>query len=304
MCKMEASQSLLLPGAKQLTLNEGETRRFVNQAIIVTGGASGIGRATVERLAGEGAHVAVFDINESAGFGLCKTLQERNCNADYYKVDVSDKKQCSEAVKNFAERSDNGGRIDGLVNCAVYFGSKAMDAQQEDWEKSLNVNVVGYANMVQCCFPYMKVESVPTGAQASPCSRGIVNVASISGHRAQPHRWTYAATKGAVLALTKCMALDLSAHSIRVNSVSPAWVWSPEVCKAAGGDRDKWEPVWGPFHMPRRMAETSEIASAVAFLLSRDASYITATDLPVDGGYLAMGPEGLGEKSTFAGSDY
>lgn len=303
---MEASNPLPrylpIPGAKQLRLNEAETRRFSNQAIIVTGGASGIGRATVERLAGEGAHVAVFDINETAGFELCKTLRERDCNAEYYKVDVSDKKQCLEAVKSFAEKSSNGS-IDGLVNCAVYFGSKAVDAQQEDWEKSLNVNVVGSANMVQSCFPFMKLESSPSDGQ-DPCCRGIVNVASISGHRAQPHRWTYAATKGAVLALTKCMALDLSAHSIRVNSVSPAWVWSPEVCKAAGGERHKWEPVWGPFHMPRRMAETSEIASAIVFLLSRDASYITATDLPVDGGYLAMGPEGLGEKSSFAGTDY
>ena len=300
---MEPSPSQRIPGAKQLRLNEAETRRFANQAIIVTGGASGIGRATVERLAGEGARVAIFDINEAAGVELCKTLRERNCSAECYRVDVSDKEQCLEAVKSFAEKSDNGG-IDGLVNCAVYFGSKALEAQQEDWEKSLNVNVVGYANMVQSCLPFMKLDSVPSDARASPCCRGIVNVASISGHRAQPHRWTYAATKGAVLALTKCMALDLSAHNIRVNSVSPAWVWSPEVCKAAGGDREKWEPVWGPFHMPRRMAETSEIASAIAFLLSRDASYITATDLPVDGGYLAMGPEGLGEKSTFAGTDY
>ena len=89
-----------------------------------------------------------------------------------------------------------------------------------------------------------------------------------------------------------------------MNSVSPAWVWSPEVAKAADGDRAKWEPIWGPFHMTRRLAETSEIASAIAFLLSDDASFITATDLPTDGGYSAMGAEGLGEHSRFAGSEY
>ena len=122
--------------------------------------------------------------------------------------------------------------------------------------------------------------------------------------RVQPNRWTYAATKGAIAVMTKCMALDLSDENIRVNSVSPAWVWSPEVSKAAGGDREKWEPVWGPFHMPRRLCETSEVAAAICFLLSDDASFITATDLPVDGGYMSMGPEGLGENSSFAGTNY
>ena len=104
--------------------------------------------------------------------------------------------------------------------------------------------------------------------------------------------------------MTKCMALDLSTNNIRVNSISPAWVWSPEVAKAAGGDREKWEPVWGSFHMPRRFCETSEVASVISFLLSDDASYVTGSDIPVDGGYLSMTPEGFGEKSSFAGTEY
>ena len=144
--------------------------------------------------------------------------------------------------------------------------------------------------------PMKKVEGI--------YGKSIVNIASISAFRAQPVRWTYAATKGAIVIMTKCMALDLSKDDIRVNSVSPAWVWSPEVSKAAGGDRERWEPIWGKFHMPRRLSETSEIASGVCFLLSDDASYITATDLPVDGGYMSMSPEGHGESSSFAGSDY
>ena len=74
---------------------------------------------------------------------------------------------------------------------------------------------------------------------------------------------------------------------------------SPEVLKAAGGDREKWEPVWGSFHMPRRFCETSEVASVISFLLSDDASYVTGSDIPVDGGYLSMTPEGFGEKSSF-----
>ena len=198
-----------------------------------------------------------------------------------------------EAVKKVSQA--NSGQIHGLVNCAAYFGSKGLTAEKDDWDKSFSVNVVGYSNMVQACYEYMS---------KMPGDKSIVNIASISGHRCQPDRWTYSATKGAILTMTKCMALDLSKNNIRVNSVSPAWVWSPEVAKAAGGDREKWEPIWGAFHMPRRLCETSEIASVVAFLLSDDASYVTAADIPVEGGYLSMSPEGFGEQSSFAGSKY
>ncbi|KAL5479533.1 hypothetical protein EMCRGX_G023061 [Ephydatia muelleri] len=243
---------------------------------IVTGGASGIGQATVEKLAKEGSTVAIFDINVAAGSCVAKELVAKGYNVVFEEVDVSSKDNCVEAVKRFAERN-NGKR------------------KPRTGEKSFSVNVFGCANMVQACHPYMK--------QCSGTA-SVVNVASISGHRAQPSRWTYASTKGAILALTKCMALDLSADKIRVNSISPAWVWSPEVSKAAGGDREKWEPVWGPFHMLRRLCETSEVATAICFLLSEDASFITGTDLPVDGGYMSMGPEGLGSSSSFAGTDY
>ena len=102
--------------------------------------------------------------------------------------------------------------------------------------------------------------------------------------------------------MTRCMALDLAKDRIRVNSVSPAWVWSPEVAKAAVGGRDKWEPLWGPFHMLGRLAETHEVASVICFLLSPDSSFITGTDVPVDGGYMSMSPEGFGEHSLFAGT--
>ena len=85
--------------------------------------------------------------------------------------------------------------------------------------------------MVQACHSFMK--------EMKGVDKSIVNIASISGHRVQPNRWTYAASKDAILIMTKCMALDLSADGIRVNSISPGWVWSPEVSKAAVGEREK-----------------------------------------------------------------
>jgi NAD(P)-dependent dehydrogenase (short-subunit alcohol dehydrogenase family) len=98
------------------------------------------------------------------------------------------------------------------------------------------------------------------------------------------------------------MALDLAPYGIRVNSVSPGWIWTREVDKAAGGDRTKWEPIWGQFHMLGRCGEAVECAGPVLFLFSDDASFVNAADLAIDGGYQGLGPEGMGQASKFAGS--
>ncbi|MSS72718.1 MAG: glucose 1-dehydrogenase [Candidatus Latescibacteria bacterium] len=254
---------------------------------IVTGGASGIGAATAQEFVAGGAAVAIFDINQAGGEEMARSLGPNAC---FFHVDVSDAEACRQAVDALVAQT---GRLDFLVNNAVSFIAKGLDVTTADWERSLGVNVRGYANMVQACFEPMR----RAGGGA------VVNLASISGHIAQPGRWTYNASKGAILAMTKCQALDLSPHHIRVNAVSPGWIWTPEVARAASGDRAKWEPVWGRYHMLRRLGEPREVARAILFLCSDDASFITGADLPVDGGYLGMGSEGLGETSSFAGSE-
>ena len=262
---------------------------------IVTGGASGIGEATAREFAHEGAAVAVFDINAEAGEKLAEELRGAGGQATFMRVDVSDAALCRTAVQEFVTRQ---GRLDYLVNSAVSFIGKGLDATPPDWERSLSVNVQGNANMAQACHPHMK----QTGSQKQTGSGAIVNISSISAHIAQPNRWTYNACKGAILALTRCQALDMAPDNIRVNVVSPGWTWTPEVDKAAQGDRAKWEPIWGRFSMLRRCAEPREIARAILFLCSDDASFITGAELPVDGGYLALGSEGLGDNSNFAGT--
>ena len=263
--------------------------RFTNKVAIVTGGASGIGAAIVREFASEGASVAIFDINAQGGQAYANELQAAQLRVSFHHVDVSDAEAVSQAV---AAVTALYGTVNYLVNCAVSFTAKGLDVTTPEWERSLGVNVRGNSNMVQACYPHMK--AVGGGA--------IVNIASISGHIAQPNRWTYNATKGAIITMTKCQALDLAPDNIRVNVVSPGWIWTPEVDKAANNDRAKWEPIWGRYHMLRRLGQPPEVARAVLFLCSDDASFITAAELPVDGGYLGLGSEGLGETSSFAGT--
>jgi NAD(P)-dependent dehydrogenase (short-subunit alcohol dehydrogenase family) len=262
---------------------------WAGKGAIVTGAASGIGAATAREFALGGASVVIFDINEAGGQQMAEQLRAEGAKADFRLVDVSDADACRATVRQVAEQL---GQVNYLVNSAASFISKGLDVTTADWERSLGVNVRGYANMVQACFEPMKA----AGGGA------IVNIASISAHIAQPDRWTYNACKGAILTMSKCQALDLAPYHIRLNIVSPGWIWTPEVAKAANGDRAKWEPVWGRYHMLRRLGEPREVARATLFLCSDDASFITGTELPVDGGYLGLGSEGLGDTSTFAGT--
>ena len=265
--------------------------RFKDKAAIVTGAASGIGRAVAQELCREGAAVLVLDMSAS-GQTVVDELVAAGYAARFYQADVADGAACRQAV---AAALEKWGRLDYLVNNAFSFLAKGLDATPEDWDRSLHVGPVGYANMVQAVVPAMQ----QAGGGA------IVNLSSISAFIAQPNRWTYNAAKGAVHTLTKCMAFDLAPFHIRVNSVSPGWIWTQEVYKAAaldGGGREKWDPIWGEYHMLQRCGEPVEVAAAALFLLSADAAFVTAADLAVDGGYMGMGPEGLGKTAAFAGS--
>ena len=266
--------------------------RFKDKVAIVTGGSSGIGRSIVEELSKEGASVAFSGISD-VGITTAKELTDAGFNVLFCQGDMAKEDFCKSIIDQTLEKFD---KVNYLVNNAFSFNAKGMEAKTEDWMRSYIVGPIGYARMVQNVVPAMKKQG----------GGAIVNMSSISAFQAQPNRWTYNSAKGAVNTMTKNMALDLASYNIRVNSVSPGWIWTREVYKAAdidGGGREKWDQIWGQYHMLERCGEPVECAGPTLFLLSDDASFITATDLPIDAGYQSMGPEGLGKTTVIAGSD-
>ncbi len=262
--------------------------RFAGQVALVTGGTHGIGFAIALELLREGAAVVVSGLPADADEGRL-AFAAAGLAPLIVTGDLIDEKFCAELVAQTLARH---GRIDCLVNNAFSFLAKGLDATPADFARSLGVGPVAFARLTQLVAEPMRRQG----------GGAIVNVSSISAWVAQPNRWTYNMAKGAVTQLTRCAALDLAPHKIRVNSVSPGWIWTREVDKAAGGDRAKFDPIWGQFHMLGRTGHPVEIAGPVLFLLSADASFITGTDLPVDGGYNGLGPEGLGQNTIVAGT--
>jgi hypothetical protein len=262
--------------------------RFTGKTALVTGGTDGIGRAIALELLREGANVVVTGLETDRENGR-KAFLDEGYSPLIISGDLASEAFCKELISKSLQHL---GRLDFLINNAFSFISKSLDATRQDWLRSLEVGPIAFALLTQLAAEPMKRQG----------SGAIVNISSISCRIAQPNRWTYNAAKGAVAQLTRCAALDLAPFGIRVNSVSPGWIWTREVDKAACGDRDKYEPIWGKYHMLRRLGHPIEIAGPVLFLLSEDASFITGTDIPVDGGYNGLGPEGLGETTKIAGT--
>lgn len=235
---------------------------------IVTGGAQSIGAAIVRELVERGARVAIVDVARGPGERLAADL---GAAAVFVHADIGEPAGRDRAV---ATAVDRFGGIDLLVNNAVDPGDGGVTAGPERWLAAYNVNVVAAAMLV-------------LGSRASMRRRGggvVVNIASVSAHRAQEGRWVYNASKAALLQLTRSAARDLAPDGIRVVSVTPAWTVSRAIPSGSTSA--------GVFHALGRIGRAAEVARVVAFLCGEDASFVTGSEVRVDGGYLALGPEG------------
>ncbi|MCH8056361.1 MAG: SDR family oxidoreductase [Proteobacteria bacterium] len=248
---------------------------LTNKVAIVSGGATMIGWKTAEALRDAGAKVVLADIAEEAGEEAAEKLGP---DVIFQRTDITDDEQIDACIAATVERF---GGVDCLVNVACTYLDNGIDSTRDEWLTALNVNLVGGAIFVQKVVAPMRERG----------GGAIVNFGSISGKRAQLGRMLYAVSKAAIIGMTRNQALNLAPDNIRVNSVSPGWTWSNVIRDVSGDDRAKADLVAGPLHLIGRLVEPDEVGATVAFLCSDDASGLTGTDIAVDGGYTAIGPE-------------
>jgi len=209
-------------------------------------------------------------INDSASI-----IKKQGGNPLFIKADISSES----SIENLIQKSiDFLGEIDILVNdAAVFVFGKVEQITSDDWEKVFSINVIGAANMVKHTLPHLKQSLHPA----------IINIASISSFIAQPAFVPYNASKGALLQLTRCLAMDLAEYNIRVNCICPGTIATPaleRVIEFEGADRKKFLQAGAETALLKRLGTPQEVAYAVLFLASPEASFITGTHLIVDGG--------------------
>jgi NAD(P)-dependent dehydrogenase (short-subunit alcohol dehydrogenase family) len=248
-----------------------------DRAVLITGAASGIGRATAQEASAEGARLLLADVNDEAGEALAAEIGD---GAAYVNCDVTDESSVEAAVGRAVSEL---GRLDGAFNCAGILGElgNVGELGLDGWKRIIDVDLNG----VFLCTKH-ELQAMAAGGGGS-----ILNMASAAGLIGWPGAAGYVAAKHGVVGLTKSAALEYAEQGIRVNSICPSYVITPMVEKdlfedALGNDEELIGAARAN-HPIGRFAQPGEIAAAAVWLLSDKASFVTGTAMSVDGGYTA-----------------
>lgn len=246
--------------------------RFENKVAIVTGGASGIGETTVRAFAKEGAKVVIADFSPR-GQELSDELNAGGFDALFVKTDVTREDEVKHMVSATVEKF---GRVDILfANAGIAKDAPAHQLSVEDWQRTIDINLTG----VFLCDKYVIEQML-----AQDSGGAIINCGSIHSHAGKAGVTAYSSAKGGVKLLSQTLGITYAKQGIRVNAVCPGYIDTPLI---AGRDKAMNEHLIS-LHPMGRLGKPEEVAKAVLFLASDDASFITGTSLLVDGGYTAQ----------------
>lgn len=252
--------------------------RLEGKVAIVTGGAQGIGRACVTRMAEQGAAVAVFDVLDAAGEALVKELLDTGARARYWHVDVTRESDVQQAID---AASAHFGQLDVLVNNAGIAGvdKPTHEITETEWDRVQAINVKGVFFGVKHMVPHLKRAG----------GGSIINLSSIYGLVGAADLPPYHASKGAVRLMSKTDAMLYAADHIRVNSIHPGFIWTPlvENFLTSKGDVDAGSKAIAALHPLGHLGEPDDIAWGAVYLASDEAKFITGSELVIDGGYTA-----------------
>lgn len=248
--------------------------RLKSKIAVVTGAGSGIGRACAVEMAKEGARVIVADINIYGANETVRLIESVNGIATAFKTDVSQPK----SVQDLVEFTINTyGKIDVLVNnAAIQINKTVEDTEFEEWNRQMAINVGGVFLSAKYFLPHLKK------------SKGnVISMSSVNGFFVEPSCAGYCATKSAIMGLTKAMAIDHGHEGVRVNCINPGYIDAglAEGYFQSQPDPSKARAEAGKLHALWRIGKPDEVAKAVVFLASDDASFMTGASVVVDGGF-------------------
>lgn len=253
-------------------------KRFHDQIAVITGAGSGIGKATAIQLAEEGATVVLVGRTKEKLETVAELVSKQTDNHNAY-IYVADVTAEDEVELLAAYLKDNFGAVHVLINNAgTSSGGSILQLEEKDWEYVQKTNVTSVFLMAKHIGPIL--------AKTESDNKAIVNVASLSGHKAGAKIPHYSTAKAAVIHLTKALAGELATRGVRVNSVSPGFIETPMTKDSL--ENESFNQAIERHTLLRRVGRAEEVAKAVAFLASSDSSYVTGTDLLIDGGWLTV----------------